>query len=380
MYDAIVVGGGIVGMASAYYLVRSGARTLLIDRGDTGRATDAGAGILAPETVSRDSEDWVNFAIPAVQLYQPLVKELGAAGAEDTGYSICGQLTLAISEDEDEAYRDAEKRVFERQQRRGTPSDADLYRVDSEQARAFFPALGDIRGGFYFRNGARVDGRKMAAALRHAALQKGLEIRNAGVERLLIEGNTVVGVVVDGGAIHAGAVAITGGAWSEPFSLQLGLHVPIAPQRGQIIHLSLPGVDTSTWPVINCFRGHYMVPWPDSRVVVGATRENGVGFEPRTTVAGINSVLSEALRVAPGLADASIREIRVGLRPFLPDGLPVLGAVPNFERVFVGFGHGPTGLQLGPFSGKIIADLIGKRPIEADLSAMRAERFEPQTA
>lgn len=380
MYDAIVVGGGIVGIASAYYLVRSGARTLLIDRGDTGRATDAGAGILAPETVSRDSEDWVNFAIPAVQLYKPLVEELSAAGAEDTGYSVCGQLTLAISEDEDESYREAERRVFERQKRRGTPSDADLYRVDSEQARAFFPALGEIRGGFYFRHGARVDGRKMAAALRHVALQHGLEIRTAGVDQLLIEGNKVVGVQVGSETIKAGAVAITGGAWSGPFSQQLGMHIPIAPQRGQIIHLSLPGVDTSTWPVINAFRGHYMVPWPDSRVVVGATREDGVGFAPHTTAAGTNTVLSEALRVAPGLANASIREIRVGLRPYLPDRLPVLGAVPNYERVFVAFGHGPTGLQLGPFSGKIIADLIAKRPLEVDISAMRADRFEPTSA
>ena len=110
-------------------------------------------------------------------------------------------------------------------------------------------------------------------------------------------------------------MVIAGGAWSRRFSDQLGLDIPVAPQRGQIIHLDLGGADTSSWPIVSAFRDHYMVPWPDSRVAAGATRETGSGFEPKATAAGIVEVLSEALRVAPGLAGASIRETRVGLRP-----------------------------------------------------------------
>ena len=77
--------------------------------------------------------------------------------------------------------------------------------------------------------------------------------------------------------------------------------------------------------MIGAFRDHYMVSWPGGRVVVGATRETGSGFRPRTSVGGIMEVLSEALRVAPGLQAASLAEVRVGLRPASPDGRPMLG-------------------------------------------------------
>ena len=84
MYDVIVVGGGIVGMSTAYHLVCAGARTLLIDREDRGRATDAGAGILSPETNSRDPDAWFDFAVAAVGYYPTLVQRL----QEDQGVTL----------------------------------------------------------------------------------------------------------------------------------------------------------------------------------------------------------------------------------------------------------------------------------------------------
>lgn len=127
--------------------------------------------------------------------------------------------------------------------------------------------------------------------------------------------------------------------------------------------------------MVSAFRHQYMVPWADSRVVAGATRETGSGFTPHTTSAGVRDVLAEALRVAPGLAGAEIREIRVGLRPLTPDTLPVLGTVPGVAGVFLVTGHGPTGLTLGPYSGKIVAALmLGKTP-ETDLAPFSVARF-----
>jgi D-amino-acid dehydrogenase len=118
-----------------------------------------------------------------------------------------------------------------------------------------------------------------------------------------------------------------------------------------------------------------MVPWPDHRVVVGATRETGSGFQPHTTAAGVREVLSEALRVAPGLAAADIRDIRVGLRPYSADTMPVLGPVPGVRDIYLATGHGPTGLTLGPFSGKVVADLaLGRRPT-TDISPFYVTRF-----
>jgi D-amino-acid dehydrogenase len=117
-----------------------------------------------------------------------------------------------------------------------------------------------------------------------------------------------------------------------------------------------------------------MVPWPGGRVAVGATREDGTGFDPRATAAGVREVLDQALAVAPGLAEATIREIRVGLRPRTPDLLPLLGALPGYRNVWLATGHGPTGLTLGPFSGKLIASLARGEALDLDLGAFRPDR------
>jgi D-amino-acid dehydrogenase len=117
------------------------------------------------------------------------------------------------------------------------------------------------------------------------------------------------------------------------------------------------------------------IVWPDSRGVAGATREAGSGFAPRTTAAGVREILDEALRVAPGLAPAEVRQVRVGLRPLTSDTLPVLGTVPGIRGVFLNTGHGPSGLTLGPLSGKVVADQMLGKQIGTDLSPFSIARF-----
>jgi D-amino-acid dehydrogenase len=123
------------------------------------------------------------------------------------------------------------------------------------------------------------------------------------------------------------------------------------------------------------FRGHYLVPWPDGRVVAGATHEAGVGFQAQTTAIGLYEVLHEALRVAPGLSQAEILETRVGLRPVTKDGWPIIGPAPGFANLYLATGHGATGLQLGPYTGKLAADwLLGRDP-ELDVTPFNVARF-----
>ncbi|MBX3064191.1 MAG: FAD-dependent oxidoreductase [Anaerolineae bacterium] len=376
MYDAIVIGGGIVGMSAAYHLVRGGAKTLLIDRHHEGRATDAGAGILAPATsgVTLDPA-WFAFGVICVDYYPALIGQLRQEQDGDTGYAVCGKLTVAVSEDEIAPFQHAREVVWERQRRRGIPSSDDLYDVTSEQAQAIFPLLAPVHGAFYYRGGARVDGRMLTAALAKASASHHLEQKQSMVDRLIIEDGQVVGAVADGESFRAGKVIIAGGAWSRQFGDQLGVQIPVEPQRGQIVHLDLPDVDTSAFPVIVAFHGHYMVPWADHRIVVGATRETGSGFDPVTSAIGMQEVLGEALRVAPGLKSAQFREIRVGLRPNTIDNLPVLGEVPRIGNLFLSTGHGASGLQLGPYSGKLAADWALGQTLETDISAFRISRF-----
>ena len=118
--------------------------------------------------------------------------------------------------------------------------------------------------------------------------------------------------------------------------------------------------------------GHYMVPWADHRVAVGATVEDA-GFAAEVTAGGVNEIMREALRVMPGLATATLGEVRVGLRPTSVDDSPLLGPLPGIDNVFVATGHGASGLLLGPISGQVVADLVqGKGP-----RPRSARRFSP---
>src|SRR5262245_41131169 len=166
MYDAIVVGGGIVGMATAYHLVGAGATTLLIDRGDQGRATDAGAGIISPEMHGHHPDAWFDLAVAAVNYYPTLIQRLQEDHGGDTGYARCGQLIVAVSEDEFAPFEDARRMIFSRQERYGFPSPEDVYEISGSEAQALFPLLAPGYGALYYRHAARVDGRLLNHALR----------------------------------------------------------------------------------------------------------------------------------------------------------------------------------------------------------------------
>ena len=348
---------------------------MLIDRREAGRATDAGAGSRAPEMNRRDPDAWFNLAVQAVGYYPELVERLAAADAGETSYAQCGMLLVAATDDETSAFEDAQRHILARQAARGAPSTVDLHPVSPAEARALCPPLTSVIGALYYRRAARVDGRLMAQALHRAAIGQGLHTLYGSVDALATQGTRVTGVRVGPDTPAAGAVIVAGGAWSPALGEPLGVRIPVEPQRGQIAHLLLPDVPTGEWPIVGAFRGHYIVPWADGRVGVGATRETGSGFQTETSAAGLREVLDEALRVAPGLAAAQLGEVRVGLRPLPPDGLPVLGSVPGWDGLLLATGHGPTGLQLGPFSGRIVAELAQGRPASAEIGAFSIARF-----
>jgi glycine/D-amino acid oxidase-like deaminating enzyme len=371
-YDAIVVGGGVVGMATAYHLVAAGVRTLLIDRGDVGRASDAGAGILSTATAVDHPDPVLRFEARAAQHYPLLIETLRAEDAGDTGYGVTGSLTVALSEDELAPFEQLRASL----EHFGELGAGGYAEITPERAQTLFPPLGPVRGAIHATRGARVDGRLLVGALRRAALARGLILRTGSVDRLITGAGGVQGVALGAEVIAGGQVVIAAGAWSQAFAAELGVRIPVAPQRGQIIHLRLSGVETGDWPIVSAFRGHYMVPWPDGRIVVGATRESGTGFHPQTTALGILQVLAEALRVAPGLRDASLHEVRVGLRPACADGRPILGPVPGVGNLVLAAGHGPVGLQLGPYSGKVIAEIVSRGAPGTDLAPFALERFQ----
>ncbi len=374
MDDVIVIGGGIVGASAAYRLARRGVSVTVIDQAAPGQATAAGAGIISPGTSTRPLPAFYPLAFRAVVYYEELLAQLAEDGEINTGYEVVGLLHIAISEAE-AAQLPGLVRLFEQRREAGVKNIGEIKLLTASEARTLFPALGTLHGAISTSGGARMDGRLLRDALHRAAQRHGARFVTGTAELHLNNDNTF-GVKANGQQFSPGAVIIAGGAWSGALAESLHLKLPVYPQRGQILHLALLDADTSRWPIIVGFHSHYMLTFPTNRVVVGATREDGPGFDPRLTVSGVQEVLGEALRVAPGLANATIHEMRVGLRPASPDGLPILGRASGFGRVFVATGHGPSGLQLGPYSGALVADLLLGQPAPLDLAPFAPERFQ----
>lgn len=363
--DVVVIGGGIVGASLAYELVTAGASTVLVDRHEPGRATAAGAGILTPETNRDPDPAFFEFGMDAGRHYDALVDRLADDGIADTGYQTTGSILVAERPGDDAVMEEAVQVVARR-------SPTTTREIDPADVRRLFPPLGPVRRALYNPAGRRVDGRVLTEALTRAAVSRGLRLVRAGVTGIDLGpvGGRARGVMTTEGPVPAGAVALAGGAWSGELSRALGATMPVTPLKGQIVHLRLPDTDSRSWAIVQPVLGFYLVPWPDGRVACGGTMEAQAGFDHRPTADGLHQLLREGLRSAPGLAQATVAEVRVGTRPATPDDRPILGRVPGWENVYVSTGHGAEGLLLGPFSGKLVASVV----LGTDTSSDAADR------
>ncbi|PZR17043.1 MAG: FAD-dependent oxidoreductase [Azospirillum brasilense] len=350
----IVVGAGILGSSLAYHAAREGAEVVLLDPMVEGRATAAGAGIICPWASRVTDPDWYRLSGGGARYYPALVERLAEDGETQLSYRRVGALCVPGDEgDLDETEARTRIRAEE------APEAGEVTRLMPEEARALFPPLRPGLAALHVGGAARVDGRLLATAMLRAAERHGAQVHRFPVAALQARDGAVRGVTLENGmALEADEVVLAAGAWAPPLLAPLGLELAVQPQRGQILHLRLPGVDTRHWPVLLPMSSHYLLAFDDSRVVVGATRETGSGFDHRFTAAGIRQVLDNALGVAPGLADATLHEMRIGFRPMGPDIRPLLGRVPGLEGLVIANGLGAGGLTMGPYAGALLAQLI----------------------
>ncbi|MEU7864194.1 FAD-dependent oxidoreductase [Nonomuraea sp. NPDC049141] len=398
-----VIGSGIVGASAAWWLSGRGVSVTVVDGAFSGRATEAGAGIVCPWVDHAEDDAWYALAREGARRYPELVSALGA----DIGYARVGALLVARDPAELEPVR-----ALLLRRRPEAPEMGDI--TDVAAPSALFPPLSPELSAIHVPGAARVDGRAVRDALLHAAVRRGTELRT-GTATLTPDGavrlhtttgspgpkphtGTPVGETPvkelraptrgddvpterlgaptqedevpterlsapaqeDGVRVEADAVIVAAGAWSGEVCRALGVELPVFPRRGQIVHAALDGVDTASWPIVLPRSGPYLLGFPGSRLVVGATVEDA-GFSPYVTVGGIHEVLAAGLRVAPGLDGARVVETRVGLRPVHAAGTALIERLT--ERVVVATGLGAYGLTAGPFTGEIAAALaLGETP------------------
>jgi D-amino-acid dehydrogenase len=308
---------------------------------------------------------FLDLADLAGEHYRELVPVLAELGAPDPRYDVCGALRVGFREDDDEAFAASAAVALARHP-------GVLERVTVDEARAMYPPLGAIRHALFNPRGARVDGRSMLAALEFAARALGVDWRTEPGQ-VVVNGGQAVAVETPTAMVNCGAVVIAGGAWTTELASSFGMTSGVRPMRGQIVHLHLDA-DTGSWPVLQPIRSHYVVPFRDGRLALGATVED-VGFEVRPTAGGLRQLFSEGLRLSPGLSDATFLEVRVGLRPVSDDDLPIIGVLPGSDNAYVATGHGANGLLLGPVTGRVVADVVGGRSPSVDLTDFSPSRF-----
>ncbi|MFC4321184.1 NAD(P)/FAD-dependent oxidoreductase [Litchfieldia salsa] len=362
MKSVIIIGAGILGASTAYHLSKTGVHVTLVDREDLGQATDAAAGIVCPWLSQRRNKAWYNLAKNGAKYYGTLITQLEQDGEVETGYKKVGAISL---HHDDSKLDKMEERAYKR--REDAPEIGEITRLSPKETKALFPVLSEEFGSVHISGAARVNGRALRNALIHAAGKYGVNVVK-GNASLLFNDKKITGVKIDEKSVEANQVIVTAGAWANEVLDPLGVQFQVSFQKAQIIHLHVQEYDTEKWPVVMPPSDQYILTFEDGRVVIGATHENDTGFDHRVTAGGIHEVLDKALSVAPELANSTILETRVGFRPFTPGFLPVIGPLPGYSGIVVANGLGASGLTVGPYLGRELANLVLGEELEIDLS------------
>jgi glycine oxidase len=360
--DIVIVGGGAIGAACARELAATGRRVLVLEAGtEMGQAWRAAAGMLAPQIEADGTDPLLEFGLRARDHYDGLAAELLETTGIDLGLWREGIARVAV--DKGEAENLQSKVAWQRA--RGYPCEW----LQSPELRRRWPWLGPAIGALWApRDGALIPERLVQALLADAQ-QRGAAIRDGRVTGLETEHGRVSGVRTETGRYAAPDVVIAAGAWSGQMQ-GLPRHLPVEPVRGQMAALPWP----ATMPrAIVYHKDSYLLARGDE-AILGSTMEQ-VGFHPEVTAEGVARIVSSTIALCPGLVRARVRRTWAGLRPMTPDRLPVLGPEPELPGLWYATGHGRNGILLAGLTGRLIAQLIDRKPVELDIRGLAPERF-----
>jgi glycine oxidase len=358
--DVLIVGGGVIGLTTSYFLSQEGVRVALIDKGDFGReASWAGAGIIPPGDSRRAVTPIDHLRSLSSEMYPDLSQRLREQTGIDNGYHVCGGLELVEPGDD---------LPVEEWQAVGIA----FCELTGDALRALEPGLSPmLTRAYHLPEMAQVRNPRHVKALLAACRLQGVRLyphrASTGFVRT---GHRIDAVQTELGPIPAGRFLVTTGAWTDGLLQNVGCRLGVRPVRGQIALLQTN--DVGPHPVL--LKGkRYLVPRGDGLVLVGAT-EDEADFDARPTASAIAGLLAFAAELVPSLAGAALERCWAGLRPGSPDGLPFLGPVPDCPNLYVAAGHFRAGIQLSPATGRAMTDLlIGREPV-VPLEAFRLDR------
>src|SRR5262245_21769535 len=367
-YDAIFVGAGVIGLASAWRAAQAGARICVLERDrPAAGATGVAAGMLAPVgEASWGEESLMALNLDSLGRWPEFASALEAEGEQGIGFAKCGALHVALDRDEVEGLR----RRWELHRRLGLDSEW----LSGSACRRLEPGLATaVTGGAHAPGEATVDPPRLVAALLAALERSGAEV-HSGAE---VVAGAAGGAgwrleTADGRSFEAPEVVLTAGCWSAGMDwLPSEARPPVRPVKGEILTLRGSESEPACERIVAGERA-YLVPRPDGRLILGATTDER-GFDTTVTAGGVHELLREGYRMLPEIAELELLEAGAGLRPATPDNAPVIGRAA--DGVLVATGHYRNGVLQAPATAEGTAALLaGERP-EVDVSPFTPTRF-----
>lgn len=352
--DVLVIGGGVIGLSTAYQLSRDGLRVTLIDRGQPGReASWAGAGILPPASWYVDHPALDQLAIAAAREQAEWSATLREETGLDDEYWPCGATYQDTPENTERLAA-----TFQRWRDQG---------VEAEHNAGEWVVPGEAQ----VRNPRRL--RALVAGCRHRGVRI---VPGAEVIRLVRVGEAIHRVDTAAGEFSADVYCLTAGCWTPGLARLAASSAPGKPVRGQM--LLLRPERPALGRIVHRYP-HYAVPRRDGRVLIGATVEEA-GFAKQTTAEARAELLGAAARIDARLANVEVEAHWSGLRPASADRLPLVGRLPGLGNAWVASGHHRSGLQLAPPTARLISALIRGAPCELPAAPFEPSRFVPTPA
>lgn len=410
----VVVGGGVIGVATAYYLAKRGRAVTLVEQSDVGSGCSEGnAGQITPGhlplpqpgTVGRNL-GWVLrptsplYIRPRwdVGLFNWLWQFTRACNHRHlrTATEILGQLghgSLELFEqlasDLSFSYQRSGRLEVCRTPRalRAVQQEAALLRtlgftsrlLSGSEVHEFEPAVtGTVAGGVYYPLSAHCNPQRLVTQMAAAAEALGVEFRpNTCVTDVCVRSHRVAGVEIDGHEIEADAVVLACGSWSPDLARKVGLRLPIQPGKGYHLDIDRPA-QCPRVPLVLVEERIFVTPIDDFLRLAGTMEFSG--FNLKQNPARLDLLVAGSNRYLSGLDRATRRSQWCHLRPMTPDGLPVIGRIPGAGNLWIATGHGMLGLTQGPVTGKMIAELITTGEASLDLTTLRPDRFSRPVA
>lgn len=364
--DIIIIGGGIIGCSTAYYLSKLGKKVLLLEREDLTRGS-AGAtdGVVGYHTKKPGPQ--MDLAVQSIAMFEHLSEELGTD--IEYGYH-CGGMQPV----EDKMQWNILSEIVEKQRKSGV----DIEMISAEETCKIEPMLSkDIYGALYSKTGGKVNPIKLTMAFANAAKKLGATFQiETEVTDIIKEDNRILGVKTSKGDYYADAIVNACGSWAAKTAQMAGLDMPIKPRKGQLLVTEPigPFMDCT----LQCARYNVIKFRPETikdenvlklgsslsieqtesgGLIIGGSRELD-GYDRQNSLEAIETILKRAVRFFPVLKDVCVIRAFAGLRPYTPDGLPIIGKVDGLEGFYMAAGHEGDGIALSPITGKLLAEQI----------------------